>query len=437
MNTFLNPRFFLPLLIILAATAILTSPASSATTTGEPLKLALFDWITYLNESAPAAGLAVNASNIEILAAKAISVNIFIAVQHFNERRADIVPALAQVPHSCKLNLSIVSFCDTQNDPIRATVGFAKTMSLNSPHAMIGGSGPETARDLILMSSNIAEIPFVSHRAHDALFANRDPYTLFARTWQDDGDYSNTLANLISFLNYSEVVVLFVQYADSESMAYKLRKNLLQAYNIQPHLFSFTDLDPISTLSAFENAAKLQLNVIVCIASTISVLTQFPNFATQTGLIDGKLWIFTDYDRPFTQVDIDTSANLSSLLQNSYRLDTTIQLPDPVFSSYLERWAQDEFVSVIPSINARLPPQGFANDSKSCANDMNNLQLPSTFFADTVALQQDAWALAYDTVIAIGLGACAALNPYDGPTLYQSVIQQDFKACLGVSNLTR
>ena len=358
----------------------LTPTCSTATN----LEIAVFDWILPSPSNLPLTDL----SDPSVLSAMSNTMNFFIAADHFNKRRSDILPALGLIPSTCNMNISISMWCDTENNEYKAMSGLKNAFQMNV-NALTGSASPQVILDLALVSGALKSIPLVSSRATDTYLGNKAVYPYFARTCNDDQTYVLAITEFVRNQNYSQVVILSSNYIDNIAFVTALQGNLATAGIIYTSI-SYVDGDLNSTATAFQNIADLELNIIVCVAKTDSLVSMFPSLAAEYRLTTSheKLWIFSHFDRPLYESEITT--NLSLFLNNSIQVSGKIANAS-LFNAYVSRWASGEFLGNLPGMNARFPPQGYANDSNSCVNDASNLQIDSELYKDFIYWAQSSW----------------------------------------------
>src|SRR5262249_15829193 len=92
-----------------------------------------------------------------------VSSNFIIAAEHFNERRTDIIPELAEV-QNCDNNLPIVKFCETAGNPLRGVQDLLYVLDEYSPiHAIAGFGGIEDAIAGSLVGKARGDHTVISH----------------------------------------------------------------------------------------------------------------------------------------------------------------------------------------------------------------------------------------------------------------------------------
>lgn len=323
-----------------------------------------------------------------------VSSNFLLAAQHFNARRVDIIPALAEVA-GCNKNISIVSFCETAGNPLRGTSDLLYVLNTFAPiHAIAGFGGIEDAIAGSLLAKAAANLPVISHWVSAPRVSDKQVFPLFARTCVSDYDHAVVVAKFMSQFNFQTVLLIYL--TDGRDFANRFALELKQ-YGIQLRSFEFQYVDETYSESIDEIvalASKLDLKAIV-VASWAAQLSLLANaFAANQMLGPETNYFFTYLDRNPTPQEFESNAHLRSLFNGGIRVARVVDAASNAnWRRHLDAWPTYES-SYFEDINGILPPHG-ANNSQSCDNSNFQYRLKPGYFSRTVGLANEVWAQRY------------------------------------------
>ena len=383
-------------------------------------RIAIFDWSS------------VDSTN-EIWDGKytqGVSANFFLAVEHFNARRIDIIPALAEV-QNCNKNITVVQFCETGGNPLRGLADVKYVLEEFTPriHAIAGLGGVDDSISGSLLAEASGQIPVISHWVTAPRLSNKHIFPRYARTCVSDNDHALVTANLMNQLKFKTVILIYL--SDGKDFASQFAREL-KRFNIQLRSFEFEYTDTIYSESideAVASASKLELNAIV-VASWAAQLTLLANaFSKNNMLTPVHSFYLTYLDRDPAPSEFIASPNLYNFISGAIRVARVV---DPALNGnwkrHLEHWPTYEAL-YREKINAFLPPHGL-NNSLECKNSNFKYQLPVNYFLETVQLANEVWAQSYDTVLAYGMAVCrlspTGTNIPTGPEIYAQLLKSSF-----------
>jgi hypothetical protein len=320
-----------------------------------------------------------------------VSSNFILAAYHFNERRVDIVPALAEV-QNCNKNFSIVSFCETAGNPLRGTNDLLWVLNNSSPINVISGfGGIDDAFAGSLLAKSWGSIPVMSHWVSAPRLSDKNAFPLFGRTIVNDYDHALVVAKFMHQLRFQNVLLVYLM--DGRDFASRFALELKQ-YDIQLRAFEFQYVDDQWSESIDEVvalASRLELKAVV-VASWATQLTLLANaFAANNMLTPDTSFFLTYLDRDPTAAEFTASANLFSMFNGAIRVARVV---DPAkndnWARHLAAWPSYES-RYRDRINELLPPHGL-NNSRDCANSDFQYKLSPGYFGRTVQLSNEVWA---------------------------------------------
>jgi len=357
----------------------------------------------------------------------------FIAAAHFNSRDATYVPQLAALTANCTtMFVNVTSYCDTSGSEQRAVLGVLQAAGATS--AVVGGT--ELTETWGLGTAADADaVPLMTPYSTIMRFADRGSFPLTARTIPDDQATATLAFALVARLNYTAVGLAYdtaLQMVPIASL-----QTIALAANVSAVVGGFDAAVQSSVQAAFQQLAQTQLNVVVVAADPTQSLPELAAAANASGLLAAStLFVFCKaVPRAVLRAMAPTLDPLSASMLNGSVFVTYDVESSPAFQAYSAAWASGAFSFAVPAANAVLPPQGYANSTATCANDAYDLQLdPASYFADTAAVANAGWAFIYDTVVTLGLAACAASTPTklaSGSALYAAINNVQFQGLSG------
>jgi hypothetical protein len=411
-------------IIILPSTLSLTTITNNTTTTtitSYILRLGVFDWAGYDGTNDTYGG----EDSI------AVSAMFPLAIQHWNDRRVDLIPALSVVKQ-CNKNMTMMKFCDVGGDSLRAARDTIWMLQNYKIDAMLGYGGLDSS----FTGSMIAEkfgIPTIDHWTSAVRVSDKHDFPMYARTIPSDIANADMIIQLIVQFKYKRVALLVMSDAQEfgQYMVLKLKSKQITAFLVS---FSYGPSDN-TIISAVNYLATLKLSVTVA-ATWLGNIPQIANAAaaaTGNGDLLGmdKLWIFTYMSREPNPSDY-INPNVTALFHGSLWIRPMLS-NNPNWNNFISQWPKFN----VDFINKQFPPYGLKNSAIECANSVLNMQLrPDFFAAGTVGKQTSIWTYVYDAVLAYGFAMCK--NNLNGPipdglTLYSNILQNQFVGLSGTS----
>ena len=362
---------------------------------------------------------------------QSISATVFVAAEHFNARRTDIIPDFSRLL-SCAKNVTIAEYCDTGGSPLRNAQNIVHMIWNKNVDVIQGpGSEGELVESTNFLSAVAGQMPMLSHWISSVQFTDKQAYPSFASVTPSERDSALAMATLMAQLGFSEVVLLTLP--DTAVFSSLLATILSTQFAIQLDIFSFDYSDLNATIfTAVGKAAQTGLNIYIL--STWAA--QLPNFAQAleaNRLLDDTHSFFIYFaERDPMQAELDAFPALVNLMNNSLRVANTVE-DNENFQNLQSAWPSH----TTEAINPVLPPRGAKNDT-SCANSNFNAQLPPDFFVYSGHWLTVVHAFAYDAVLAYGFALCElapnASNPVpSGAELLAHLGSSQFQGFNGTS----
>lgn len=314
-----------------------------------------------------------------------------IAVQHFNERRAEIVPAFGDLA-SCNASLRIAALIDDGGESTLATRGFFDS-GYDCFDAVFGPYLSASAEAVAAIAGSL-NMPAISNLVTLDSFADLKRYPTFARTVPAEAALADAIAELLVSMNYTHVAVACVADDRAWASALILAAEARGLY-VFPALWENPDNGAVmkeSMAGALASLAKYGPRVIVTHADYAVTLETLASVAASGGLLTSDyLWVASGMAvRQKVAMNVPVSPSVLEFLRGAIVVTATIE-PNRRFSRLLSAW------------------DSFSTDdvSKEVANA--SLPLPADFFHRTSNLALAEWAWTYDAVAALGIAACRAL----------------------------
>ena len=422
-------------LAALALSLVVAVTQTQALSTDGRVRLLVLDWFSNTTGAwTPFAGIGMG-TGAELRAATAM--HFVLAANAFNQRNARLYPALASIAPNCVKNVSIVSVCDEAGSARRAAMAVREFAA--QVDVVVGFSSRAGAISGAAAADSLAAIATVSHGATAQDLSNNLEFPLVARTAFADDLYVAPLAAFIASLNVTHVATLYLDSDNGPKFKEALEVALLTR-GVDTASFPFARGDVDSVRSSLAQIQATRRAVVICLAYAPDVLTNIANVASALGMTSGNnLWVFSSFGAlPFSvsASSLDDSANATALLKGALVVSADAAGVDAdSFNAHVA--ALPSQVSLLPTINALLPPHGARNESGlGCRNDATSVSVSSGVFTNGPpdAAQAASWARAFDTVLAVGLAACAAdagPNAPDGETLRRFLSSVSFQGLSG------
>jgi len=316
-----------------------------------------------------------------------VSASVLLAAQHFNERRADLVPQLRAL--ACGVNISVVQTCDTAGNARKTAHDMAYVFQTFPVDAVVGFGGVGDATVGVPQADAWGATPALSEWVSAEQMTDRNQYPNFARTTPSDYAIADKVVALLQQFQYQEVALLYL--VDGTDYATYLASELeALGYQAQSVMFDYA-VDDDDIASAVAQIASFGLNVVVC-ATWAAQLSQIADAAQANGLLtDDNFWLLTYLDRNPFVAELEANANLTRLMLGSLSLGVVVDSPS--WAAFLAGWPSYERYRA--AFNEVLPPHGTGSDTQYCANSALAYQLADDFFTPPVAaLGNDVWAYA-------------------------------------------
>jgi len=351
------------------------------------LRLGLFDSVSnYSSQSVD-----YNVSSL------AIAFNWIVAVQHFNERRGDLLAVLGEASLlSCKKNLSIAAYCDDGGYTARTMYNM---LDYRSEIDVVVGMPLDTVALSAIIDAQSMGIPVISHAAPSSLLSNQYQYPMFLRTGPSDDMAALNIANLTAQLGLGAVALVYLSTEQAFSDSFV---TALQSLNIACSSFAYLQDDLPSMTLALQGIAGLELNVVVFHGFADDIIDLLPSAAKTYGFLNpDKMFIFTAFDRPLTSDEIAANEMLAQVMRGALRISPEIPTSqNQTFGKYLRLW--ESFNQYSSLANSYFPPSGYQNDSWGCRNsNLTGMTVSDNFLSDSLENPLPSWAWAYDSIIAL------------------------------------
>jgi ABC-type branched-subunit amino acid transport system substrate-binding protein len=254
-------------------------------------------------------------------------------------------------------------------------------------------------------AANSLEIPVLSHWSSSALLSNKRNYPYFARTTPTDESVALAMADLFVHFGYKRVGLL---YSD-EAYGNAWKNALFNACERERDIRLLTVLFD-ETESSVDNAVSSikgeDVNVIVYIFISDSVLGYLAQAAKKHEMLDDKLWLSTINDLNVAEEEFPKQDEIREFLRGSIHIIVSVPGITPVGGTgnvINEKW--ESLLKTIPRVNATRITESFP---KKTING-STFTLPSDYFTNSELMISHAfapWSWGYDAVIAYGLAAC-------------------------------
>jgi hypothetical protein len=386
--------FFLQVIVVLTTTTIFRIQY----TTADILRIAAFDWSGEDNTTKPWSG-----DN-----SKAVAVNFFLAEKHWNERRSDIIPALAKVKN-CNKNITITSYCDNGARLARSVEDTKWVLDTFNPHGIIGHAILEGT----LASAPLAKtynVPTIEWWTSSGRLSDKNDFPMLLRTIPTDENCADLIFALTQQMSYKRVGILYMTEG-ADFAAYLLNK--YSTVGVDTRLVEFRWQQNININEAMVQMRDTGFKIIIFVAWS-GVHPMGADAAKFAGISNDPSYqfIFTTYLSrvPIPEV-FAASENMREFFHGALWVRPTVE-SNSNWATYIKEYVTYDYL--VPWMNPRFPPFGQKNSLFYCKDSASDLQIRDDFFSrGTTQLARGPWTYAYDAVLAFGFAAC--LNNDNGP----------------------
>jgi len=271
--------------LLLLTTAVVFNTCTAVLYPPNPLKLrvAVHDWM----------GVDQTSNLWDSVGSHIYTSHFLLAAKLFNDRRDDLIPALASIKN-CNKQLQVTTVCDNSGSPRRAAHDARYVIDQIGADAFVGFGGLETSFVGSMIGYDF-NIPVIDHWTSAVRTSKRRDFPFYARTIPSDETNAVMLATLIEQLGFKRLVVLHLN--DGDEFAASLY-NLLKAKGIEATLVQFKYAVGDNTIrDRVAYVKSLALNVIVCAAWLYNV-PEIADAAKEFNLLGPEmLWIMTYISR--------------------------------------------------------------------------------------------------------------------------------------------
>jgi len=393
-----RPRTRLLGLAMALATSPWTTTAVEAQLPSTTLRIMVADELSTTSKTAGRVPVSPGDGGTE----ESLWANFFLAADHFNNRRADVLPALANVSSWCATQLQVTSYCDTQ---CTVSYGFNDVAALyGGVDVVVGTTCNVEAGPISVGAQALGNIPVVSHAASSSKLADKTAYPLFARTVPSDQANVNVVATYLTALGYTKVAAS----VNPSNNATTFLGNLQAAFN-----------GTVTAFGSAGDAASAEESFLAIKASGLKVVLMLQPFLVYPTLAQGVaaagmllpdvlfVWPLADSAQGLAARALAYDNVTMDMMSGSLAV-VAVNLDNAAFTNYAGQWAANGFAAILSTMNEHLPPQGLRNSNTSCANDGYDFQVPPTYFPTYAPLANLEWAYAYDAMMAVGLASCYA-----------------------------
>jgi len=375
-----------------------------------PLRLAVFDWMSD------------GAGNIwtPTLGIQGYTTSLVLGVQHFNQRRGDILPVLGSLG-SCTSQLSILRVCDEQGNVLLGSGQLLEQIRTNGVDAVLGYVNGFVSDSATQLAYNYGKLPMMGYWASAPELGDKTQYPTYARTGPNDADTAAYTAALIAQMGFDRVIIMYL-VEDSGSQFQSILFTALESLNVLSASFSYTYYDAQSIDEAVAAISALDQNIVICVSYTDDVARVANSAVAHNMVRPDNFWLFPYLDRNFTTAEY-ADENISMLINGAFRLTNPLIRggSNTLWNDYLEKWP-----TFNPGlINPLLPPFYGANSTTECLNYNLTYQLESDFFNQSLSYANEVFAWAHDAGVALGLASCQAPGAR-GMDLYQAILNTSF-----------
>jgi hypothetical protein len=270
----------------------------------------------------------------------------------------------------------------------------------------------------IAVTAGALKIPEISHFASSETLSNKLVYPFFFRTIPSDAQRAEAIAALFQQYGYRKVGIIYLNDAFGvswkNSLFLECEKRKIRLISVLYDSGVKDSLLDDQVNKALRVLVSEKINVIVHISLTTDFISSLAKAAKSLNWITGKLYIsHTTYNKAIIQGTPDPKL-LLEFLNGSLAVMAGVE-DNAHWRSLRQAWPNTN----VTEVNQVLP-QGTTTTGKPYA-------LPADFFRKgQEQLLYKSWALAYDSVVAIGLAACGS-----APTLAENMAKLDFVGTSG------
>lgn len=354
------------------------------------------------------------------------SAAVLLAMDHFNNRDSSVVPEIAELPKNCSAfftrNSKIV---DDQLRDVRAGSEIVQSVSKSAPCAILGPFDAVSASwtSVITASVGIPQV-FYTHVAQQV--TEEDSFANTVRTSLSEQDYASKILSLLVHLGRNHLAVINGGGPYDRNFASTLRVQG-RDFGVNVSLFplvheSSSETTQQNAESVFKNVKESGIRTIFRIFNAVGPkeLEKLSNAAEKYHLLeDGYLFVLEEKMAPVDDIaqiigTQNVSSSLDSLLSGAIVVSPTEPWESGTDSMFLESW-KTQNSSFVDRVNNLFPVP---------PDQPEYFQASSDFF-QTTSPRRGA-ALVYDSVMAIGIGACnmnnsLPINESDSDTRYRNV----------------
>jgi hypothetical protein len=376
-----------------------------------------------------------------------LDIAAFLAVNDFNERSSVLSDSISELTRDCNLFLTM-DFRDSKFSPIVAgkqwqeAFLFSNKKNQMRPMAVVGPvrsavsdivstlGGVVTTKGVVdgeeTLLSGSGGIPNISPTARSARLDNTQQYPFFGRTIPTNTGEATALCLYLQSINVRQLAILHVN--DNYGIDYFLEvQNAASYFGISIFSVSYADGLDEELNSAITQLKTSRYKYFFGIFSSGSVETTTLRLYEQ-GLLNRPylVWLFGESSSVYLGVELSTSNQRDMQLAQALNGTGAVLLNMPereqgIFQQLLQDFQEDEALVEYYLSKHLSGPLADRNVSMSRFN-VSTLPTPSIFAA----------AMAYDAVMALGIGACEIESDFfTGPELFESFKKVEFFGATG------
>jgi hypothetical protein len=368
-----------------------------------------------------------------------IDVAAFLAVRDFNQGSSPFSDSLSELTQDCNFFLTM-DFRDSALSPVVAGNEWLKTFLFSNeqnqirPMAVVGPlrsavsdivatlGNVVTTKNVVqgemTPSSGSGGIPNISPAAQSARLGNPEEYPFFRRTIPTNAGEATALCIYLHRINVRQLTVLHVNDNYGYDFLFAVQ-NAARQFGISVLEVSYNDgLDePLTAVSCLADAGYKYFFAIFSVGSTDSIVLRL----YAQGLMSRRdlVWIFSETMNESFGLKLSTNKTQDMKLAEALNGTGVVVLDllereQGIFQQLLEDFRGDEaLVEYYNSIHL----SGFFVDKEP------------TLFLDTFVPTTTIFAMmAYDAVMALGIGACQIESDFfTGPELFEAFKKVDFR----------
>jgi hypothetical protein len=392
-------------------------------------------------------GLLPTSNGDEVASPQLLSIDVaaFLAVIDFNQRSSPFSDSLSELTQDCNFYLTM-DFRDSAASPIVAGREWLETFLFSDeskqirPMAVVGPlrsaasdivatlGGVVTTKNVVegeeTISSGSGGIPNISPGASSARLDNIDQYPFFGRTIPTNAGEAIALCIYLDSINVRQLAILNVNDNYGIDFLFAIQNSARQ-FGISVSVVSYTDgLSLEEPLNAVSRLADKGFKYFFGIFSGGSVESLVLQLFDQ-GLMSRPdlVWIFSDSMNGVFGAQLPTNNTNDMKLAEALNGTGVVLLNAPervqgILQQLLEDFQGDE--ALVENYLSRHLSGPFVDKEP-------------TLFLDTFVPTPSIFAMmAYDAVMALGIGACKIESDFfTGPELFESFKKVDFKSGTG------